>query len=285
MKEEKIRQRPPVTIGKIIMVSVLIMVAGIQMFPLIWLTNFSLATNTEIFASSTPLIIPDRIMFENYIAAFIDGHFLLYFRNSLIINTLAVLLVIFISVTASYACTRMRFKFAGLMRNILLIGMMIPIHTTLLPNYVMYETLYITDTMWALLIPYVAFSMPQGVFLTSGFMSSIPREIEESAIVDGCGHFGVIWNISLPMLKAPLITVTIMTYLNNWNEFMMAMTYLRSQTWRTLPFSILEFTGQYMSNFGAQFAVMALTAFPAVFIYIILNKHITKGVAMGAVKG
>ncbi len=87
------------------------------------------------------------------------------------------------------------------------------------------------------------------------------------------------------MLKAPLVTVAIMTYLNNWNEFMMAMTYLRSPTWKTLPFSVLEFTGQYISNYGAQFAVMALTAIPAVVAYIILNKHITKGVALGAVKG
>jgi raffinose/stachyose/melibiose transport system permease protein len=87
------------------------------------------------------------------------------------------------------------------------------------------------------------------------------------------------------MLQVSLVTVAIMTYLNNWNEFIMAMTYLSSRTWKTLPFAILEFTGQYRSDYAVQFAVMALTAAPAVIIYIILNKHITKGVALGSVKG
>ena len=87
------------------------------------------------------------------------------------------------------------------------------------------------------------------------------------------------------MLKTSIATVSIMTFLNNWNEFMMARIYLSSDKWKTLPFSILDFTGQYSSNYAIQFAVMALTAAPAIIVYIILNKHITKGVAMGAVKG
>ena len=273
------------TAGKAVMMLILILFSAVQMFPLIWLTNFSFATNTEIFSSSSLLIRPAAIRYDNYSKAFTDGNFMLYFRNSLLVNTLAVLLVLAISIMAAYACSRMRWKFSGLVKNILLLGMMIPIHATLLPNYVIYDALRVTDTMWALLIPYVAFSMPQGVFLVSGFMSSIPHEIEEAAIIDGCGIFEMIAVIITPMLKPSLVTVSIMTYLNNWNEFMMAMTYLRSKTWRTLPFSILEFTGQYMSNFGAQFAVMALTALPAVVVYIILNRHITKGVALGAVKG
>lgn len=272
------------TFGKVVMMLILFLVAIVQIFPLIWLIDFSFATNTEIFSSGL-LVKPEVIRLDNYVKAFVDGHFMLYLKNSLLVNTLAVLLVLVISVMAAYACTRMRWKLSGLVRNILLLGMMIPIHATLLPNYVIYDKLHITDTLWALLIPYVAFSLPQGVFLTCGFMSSIPREIEEAAVIDGCGIYRIIAIIVTPMLKASLVTVSIMTYLNNWNEFMMAMTYLRSIKWKTLPFSILEFTGQYISNFGAQFAVMALTALPAVTIYIILNKHITKGVAMGAVKG
>jgi len=163
--------------------------------------------------------------------------------------------------------------------------MMIPIHATLLPNYVIYDKLRLTDTMWALLIPYIAFSLPQGLFLTCSFMESIPREIEEAALMDGCGIYRIIVVVITPMLKSSLVTVSIMTFLNNWNEFMMASTYLSSPKWKTLPFSVLEFTGLYSSNYAVQFAVMALTAAPMVIIYVILNKYITKGVAMGAVKG
>jgi raffinose/stachyose/melibiose transport system permease protein len=257
--------------------------AVIQIFPLVWLLDFSFAANTEFFTSNL-FIIPKNIQWGNYAKAFVDGHFLVYLKNSLLINTLAVLLVLVFSVMSAYALTRMRWKLSATVRNVILLGMMIPIHATLIPNYMIYDFFGIKDTIWALLLPYVAFSLPQGLFLASSYMDSIPREIEEAAIIDGCGTFRLLWRIITPMMKSSLVTVAIMTYLNNWNEFMMASTYLSSSKWKTLPFSILEFTGQYRSNTAVQFAVMMLTALPAIVIYIALSKHITKGVTMGAVK-
>ncbi len=270
--------------GRVAMWTVMILFACVQLFPLIWMMNFSLASSTEMFTGSI-LVKPAVVRWDNYVYAFVDGHFLLYFRNSLLVNTLAVLMVLAISVMASFAVTRMRWRLSGLVRAVLLLGMMIPIHATLLPNYLIYDRLRITDSLWALLIPYVGFSLPQGVFLTGGFLQAIPREIEEAAVIDGCGIYRMLAVVIAPMLKASLVTVAIMTYLNNWNEFMMASTYLRTAAWKTLPFSILEFQGQYSANYAVQFAVMTLTALPAVVIYVILNKHITKGVALGAVKG
>ena len=281
MKTEKKKGRK---LSKILLWVVLILVAVIQIFPLIWLADFSLASSTEMFTSGL-LIIPKKIQWGNYVKAFIDGHFLLYLRNSILINGLAVLCVILVSIMTAFACRRMKWKLSGFVKTLLLMGMMIPIHATLLPNYKIYSTLGITDTIWALLIPYVAFSLPQGLFLMTSFMDSIPVELEEAAVMDGCGIYRIIFQIITPMLKSSIATVAIMTFLNNWNEFMMASTYLSSQKWKTLPFSVLEFTGQYSSNYAVQFAVMALTASPAVIVYILLNKHITKGVALGAVKG
>ncbi len=271
-------------IGKKILWLVLILVAVIQIFPLVWLVDFSLASSTEMFTSGL-LIIPEKIQWGNYVKAFVDGHFLLYLKNSILINGLAVLLVLLVSIMAAFACRRMQWRLSGFVKTLLLMGMMIPIHATLLPNYKIYSRLGLTDTIWALLIPYVAFSLPQGLFLMTSFMESIPVELEEAAVMDGCGIYRILFQIITPMLKSSIATVSIMTFLNNWNEFMMASTYLSSPTWKTLPFSVLEFTGQYSSNYAVQFAVMALTAAPAVIVYILLNKHITKGVAMGAVKG
>ena len=270
--------------GKVLLWVILIFVAVIQIFPLIWLLDFSLASSTEMFTNGL-LIIPEKIQWGNYVTAFVDGHFLLYLKNSIVINTLAVLLVIIISIMAAYAIRRMRWKLSGFVKTILLLGMMIPIHATLLPNYKIYNAVGLTDTIWALLIPYVAFSLPQGLFLMTGFIDSIPWELEEAAVMDGCSIYRIVFQIITPMLKPSIATVAIMTFLNNWNEFIMASTYLSKPAWKTLPFSVLEFTGQYSSNYAVQFAVMALTAAPAVIVYIILNKHITKGVAMGAVKG
>ncbi len=263
---------------------ILIIIAVIQIFPLVWLLDFSLASSTEMFTSGL-LIIPKKIQWGNYAKAFTDGHFLLYLKNSILINFLAVVLVIIVSIMAGFACRRMRWRLSGFVKTLLLMGMMIPIHATLLPNYKIYTELGLTDTMWALLIPYVAFSLPQGLFLMTSFIESIPIELEEAAVIDGCGIYRIIFQVITPMLKTSIATVSIMTFLNNWNEFMMARIYLSSDTWKTLPFSILDFTGQYSSNYAIQFAVMTLTAAPAIIVYIILNKHITKGVAMGAVKG
>lgn len=271
-------------IAKIFMWIVLLIVAVIQLFPLIWLVDFSLGSSNEMFTNGL-LIIPEKIRWDNYGKAFVDGNFLHYFRNSVLINTLAVVLVVIISIMAAFACQRMKWKMSGLVSTVLVMGMMIPIHATLLPNYKIYHMLHLTDTIWALLIPYAAFSLPQGMFLMTGFIQSIPMELEEAAVVDGCGIYRIVFQIITPLLRPSIATVAIMTFLNNWNEFMMASTYLSSPKWKTLPFSVLEFTGEYSSNYAVQFAVMALTAAPAVIVYIILNKHITKGVAMGAVKG
>ncbi|WP_394925722.1 carbohydrate ABC transporter permease [uncultured Robinsoniella sp.] len=269
---------------RIILYTCLILAAVIQIFPLVWLLDFSVASSNEMFTNGL-LIIPEKFHWDNYVTAFVDGHFLLYLKNSVFINVTAVLLVILISIMAAYAIMRMQWKLSGLVKTILLLGMMIPIHATLLPNYVIYDRVGITDSFWALLIPYVAFSLPQGLFLTCSFMESIPRELEEAAVMDGCGLYRILAVIITPLMKSSMATVAIMTFLNNWNEFMMASTYLSSNKWKTLPFSVLEFTGQYSSNYAVQFAVMALTAMPAVVIYVLLNKHITKGAALGAVKG
>ncbi|MDF2483947.1 MAG: binding-protein-dependent transport system inner rane component [Herbinix sp.] len=284
MNNDSVINKRPNPTSRIIMWSILILFAVVQIFPLIWLVNFSLVSNNEMFTNGL-LVWPEKLRFDNYVKAFIDGHFLLYLKNSVLINVLAVIIVLFISVCMAFACSRMYWKLSKVVKGLILLGMMIPIHATLLPNYMIYDRLQINDSIWALLIPYIAFSLPQGLFLTCSFMESIPREIEEAALIDGCGIYSVIFIIITPLLKTSLVTVSIMTFLNNWNEFMMASTYLNSPKWRTLPFSVLEFTGLYSSNYAVQFAVMSLTAAPMVIMYFMLNKHITKGVAMGAVKG
>jgi len=273
-----------VRIKKGILWVILSAVALVQIFPLVWLIDFSLGTSNEMFTSGL-LIIPKKIQWGNYVKAFVDGHFLLYLKNSVLINCLAVVLVSLFSIMAGYACRRMQWKLSSFVKTLLLLGMMIPIHATLLPNYKIYTMIHATDTILSLLIPYIAFSLPQALFLMTGFIEALPMELEEAAVMDGCGIYRIVFRIVTPLLKPSIATVAIMTFLNNWNEFMMASTYLSSPKWKTLPFSVLEFTGQYSSNYAVQFAVMALTAAPAVIVYILLNRHITKGVAMGAVKG
>ena len=277
-------QKRKLTLKGVLTMIPMLLLAFIQLFPLIWLVDFSLCKSNQLFTSGI-LVWPEELQWGNYAKALVGSNFLHYLGNSIVINVLAVIQVVLISVMAAFACGRMHWKLSGLVSMLLMMGLMIPIHATLLPNYMIFDRVGILDSLFALLIPYVAFSLPQGFFLTSSYMDSVPKELEEAAIMDGCGIYRTLVVIILPMMKSSLTTVAIMTYLNNWNEFVMAMTYLSSPTWKTLPFAILEFTGQYSSDYAVQFAVMTLSALPAIIIYVLLNKHITKGVAMGAVKG
>ncbi len=267
-----------------ILIAFMLIVALGEIFPLIWMFDFSLAKSGDLFGNQM-LVWPDPPQWSNYVKAFEQGNVLHYMLNSIIINTITVVATIVISLMVSYACIRMKWKLSGTVLRILMLGMMIPIHATLLPNFIIYDKLDLLDKLPGLLIPYVAFSLPQAIFIMSGFIETVPRELEEAAVIDGCGIYTIIFKIVLPVVKPALVTVAILTFLNTWNEFIMAMTYLSSDTWKTLPFAVTNFAGQYASDVAAQFAVMTLTALPSLIVFIILNKQITKGVMLGAVKG
>ncbi len=267
-----------------ILIAFMLVVALGEIFPLIWMFDFSLAKSGDLFGNQM-LVWPDPPQWSNYVKAFEQGNILHYMLNSIIINTITVIATIVISLMVSYACIRMKWKLSGTVLSILMLGMMIPIHATLLPNFIIYDKLDLLDKLPGLLIPYVAFSLPQAIFIMSGFIETVPRELEEAAVIDGCGIYTIIFRIVLPVVKPALVTVAILTFLNTWNEFIMAMTYLSSDTWKTLPFAVTNFAGQYASDVAAQFAVMTLTALPSLIVFIILNKQITKGVMIGAVKG
>lgn len=260
-----------------------ILFAACQFFPLIWVFCFSLCKDNELF-TSTLLKISIPPQWGNYVTAFVQGHILRFGINSILVTAVTVLLTDYLSLTLAYAFTRMKWKLNKYVFYGILLGMMIPIHTTLLPNFLIFTKLHLINTPWALIIPYTAFALPSGVFIMCGFLESVPKSLEEAAVLDGCSIFKVIYNVVFPLTKTPLVTVTVMTFMSCWNEFIMAMTYLNSDKYYTLPFAVQEFAGKYSSRYSVQFAVMVLSSLPAVLIYVFLNKYITKGVAFGAVK-
>lgn len=270
--------------SKIVLYILLIIVSISQLFPLVWLIDFSLCKSGDLFGANI-LKWPDPPQFQNYKTAWVDGKIPQFLLNSIFINIVTVLLTILFSLMMGYALIRMEWKLRKYTLTFILLGMMIPIHATLLPNFITFRTVGIQDSYLALIIPYTAFALPMGVFLMTGFMESIPRAIEESAIIDGCGIFKIIFLIIFPLTKPAVVTIVIMTFLNTWNEFIMAATYLSSNKFRTLPFAVYNFAGQYASNYSVQFAVMTLVALPSLIIYVILNEQITKGVTVGALKG
>lgn len=263
--------------------TLLLLLSLLQLFPMVWLVNFSLCKDSELFTSSI-LKVPNAVQWVNYRRAWVDGKILLYMKNSLFVCGAAILLVVVFATMLGYAFSRMEWRGRRSLFTIILLGMMIPIQTTLVPNFLIFKALRLTDTYAGLIIPYTAFSLPMGVFIMTGFMKSIPRAIEESAVIDGAGVYRTIFRIVMPMLKPAIVTVMVITFLNNWNEFIMAFTYTSKTALRTLPFSVYEFAGLYSSSYATQFAVMALSSVPALLVYVFLNEQITRGITMGALK-
>ncbi len=258
--------------------------ALLQLFPLLWLVDFSLVRSGELFGPRI-LEIPHPVQWINFLRAWHDGHIPQYFLNSVIIVGGSVVGATVLSFCAAYATSRMVWKLRVAVYNVMLLGMIIPIHTTLLPNFVWFRLFGLYDTRIGLMIPYVAFNLAFNTLMFSGVMRGLPRSIEESAYLDGAGMPVLLAMVVAPMVVPGIVTVTIMTFLSGWNEFIMANTFLATESLRTLPFAVIRFAGEYSSDYAVQFACMTLVAVPPIVLYFLFNRWIMAGVTAGAVKG
>jgi raffinose/stachyose/melibiose transport system permease protein len=280
MKEKHIMK---IKFWNVVIYSIILFGALFEFFPMIWLVVFSLGKDTDMFATEI-LKIPDPIQWGNYISAWVDGKMAQYMFNNIVVTISTITLVVLFSLMLGYAFSRIKWKGSKIIFGIIILGMMIPIHATIIPNYFVFKALKLTDSYLGLIIPYTAFNLTVATFIMTGFMKSIPASLEESAIIDGCGVYRIIFNIVFPLLKPAIITVVILTFISSWNEFIMAYTFISKSYMRTLPFSVYEFAGRFTSSYAKQFAVMAIASVPTITLYILLNEQITKGITMGALK-
>ncbi|MGG4343963.1 carbohydrate ABC transporter permease [Paenibacillus lautus] len=269
---------------KIALFAFMIIVALIQLFPLIWLMDYSLLKSGDFFGKNF-LVWPDPPQWENYKNAFTYGRVPLFFFNSLLVTVITVAASAVLSLMMGYAFTRMRWKLSGFFLAFVMLGMIIPIHATLLPNFILFHKLDMLNNLFTLILPYTAIVIPISMFILTGFLETIPRAIEESAVIDGAGIFDVIFKIIFPITKPAIATICVLNFISTWNEFIMANTFLTSEDIKTIPFSIMKFAGEYSSNYGAQFAVMTIIALPTILIYLLFTEQMTKGITAGAVKG
>ena len=271
-------------IGKIFVLIILTIVALLQIFPLFWAFTYSILKSGELFGPQL-ITFTDDPQWINYKLAFIDGKILKYLSNTLLIIIPSVTLGTILPFMLSYACTRMEWKLKGFIWGVVIAGMTVPIHTTLLPNFIWYNKIGLLDTHIGLSISYIAFSMSFNTILFSGLLLSIPKSMEESAFIEGAPYSAILPKIIAPMAVTGFSTVAIQTFLNHWNEFIMANTYLSTEAKRTLPFSLILFDGQYSSQYAIQFACMVLVALPPLILYFAFSSKIMTGVTAGAVKG
>lgn len=272
------------SVMKIIIFFLLSLLLVTQLYPLLWLFLYSFKTNEEILSGSF-FALPAKWQWQNYTAAIEGGSYWKYLSNSLFVTSITMAGVLLLASLTAFAITRFRWKYGQLVLLLFLLGMMIPLQSTLLPLMIMFSNIGILNTHLSLILPYVAFQIPLAVFILSGFMRTIPHEIEESAIMDGAGAFRIFRSIVLPVSIPPIMTVLILTFINIWNEYILAATFISSERLKTLPFGVYSFVSQYSVNYGAIGAFLVLGALPVIIIYFLLSEKITKGMVAGAVKG
>lgn len=227
---------------------------------------------------------PERLDISNY-EEVLAGGFVKYFGNSVFVLCLSLLLVLFISACAAYPLARFKFRMNGFIYAVIVACMAIPIHITLIPVFQMTKSLKIYDTIWAMIGPNVAFALPISVFILTSFMMGIPKEIEESAEIDGCNKYRMFFSMILPLAKPGLSTLAIYNGVNIWNEFSFAYTLTQSPKNRTLPLAVWDFQGQYSMNTPMIMAVLTLTVLPMIILFIFAQDKLVKGMTAGAVKG
>jgi raffinose/stachyose/melibiose transport system permease protein len=261
----------------------LVVFAFLTLYPLFWLFTSSFKTNQEILLNS--LALPNALHFENYSEAWSLARMGLFARNSVIYAASATVFTVLLSVSTGYGLGKFRYRVSGLIYSLLLLGLIIPIHATLIPLFLLLKRIHILDTMAAVILPYIAFAMPLGTFLAATYIRDIPDEMEESAVIDGCGYLRIYWNIILPIARPVMMTIMIITFLNNWNEFIFVFLFTSSLALRSLSVGLLMFAGPYTKNYAMQFAAMVIASLPMICMYFLFRKPMVKGMVAGAVKG
>lgn len=271
-------------IGYVLLYIVLIAVAVFQLFPLVWLLFFSLKNNQEVF-NLPPLSLPTDPKWENYTKVWEAGNIGVYFLNSVWITLAATALTVVIASLVTFAITRMKWKASSLVLGLFMLAMMIPVHSTLIPLFSMFNKVQLVDNPLSLILTYVAFNMPITIMILLGFYYALPKEVEEASVIDGCSVNRMFFRIVFPMTSSVLATTAIINIIYNWNEFIFVNTFISSDTLKTLTVGVQNFIGQYTTDWGAIGATLMISILPILIAFLFLSDRIVEGIAAGSVKG
>jgi raffinose/stachyose/melibiose transport system permease protein len=256
--------------------------ALVIIYPIIWLGLSGLKSNSDFFLNTWSL--PEEWFWSNYKAAW-DAGIGQFFLNSVYVTVVSVITVLFLGSMAAYGLSRFQFKGQNLVLILILSGLMLAPQVSLIPLYKLLQGFGLYNTYWALVLPYVAFQLPFSIFLMRSYFLSIPRELEESAIIDGCNTWKVYRHIIIPMGKPIIASCALLTGMNVWNEFMFALVFVEDSSLRTIPVGLMNLRSQLNTNFGIQLAGLAISALPMIIAYIIFQKQFVRGLTAGSVKG
>jgi len=259
--------------------------AASVVLPLIWVVLSSLKTSPEIFAS--PWSLPARLNWANYAKAWQEAGIATCFTNSIIVTTVTLTILLPVGSMAAYIFARYPFRGARILFGAFLGGMMFPIFLAIVPLFLLLRDLHLLNTLEGLVVVYVAYSLPFTVFVMTGFFMTLPEELLEAAMIDGCGHIAGFWRVMLPLARPGLIVVGIFNAIGLWNEYPLALVIAISDEVRTLPLGVanLMMTEHYQSDWGALFAGLVIVMGPVLAVYWAFRDRIHDTMIAGALKG
>ncbi len=263
--------------------SVMIILSIIMMIPLVWVILMSFKSTQEIILTSA-FSLPKTFGFQNYVEAWVKGMIGEYFFNSVYVTSVTTLFVIVLGTLLAYALSRLRWKSKNIFFTIILLGLMIPIHARVIPVFIIIKNMGLLNSSLCLILPYIASGLPMAVYIFRNFMIGIPKEMEEAAFIDGCSVFRSFASVILPTIRPAIITVVILTFMQFWNEFVLASTVVQRKSLNTLPIGLQNFQSEFSVDWGAMSAGIVVSVIPVLIAYTIFNDLIEKSVVSGALK-
>lgn len=256
----------------------------IAVIPFLYMFSTSLKDQIYVF-EIPPKFIPEVPTIQNYIVAWGAGNFRLYFLNSLIVAVSTMVLVVLFSSMLAFVFARYRFPGKNILFYSLIMTLMIPVIIYIIPEFILIKKLHLLNSLIGLVLIYTSSQLAMYTFLLKGFFAEIPRELEDAAKLDGCNMIRIYWQIMLPLAKPALATVCIFSFLNSWDEFVVALTMINDVNKRTLPIALAMFQGQYFTKWGLVFAASIIAIMPVIAVFIIFQRHFVRGIVTSGLKG
>lgn len=264
---------------------VVILLVVIEVYPLFWMLSASLKQSYE-WTAKPAFALPEGFYLKNYVDAWTRGHMGTFYFNSLICTVISLVFIVIFSVTIGFAVTKMRWTGRTFVDRYFNFGIMVPVAVALVPLYQIYNKTGLINTRLCLILTYIAFGLSLSIYLVTGFIRSLPDEILEASVIDGCNIFQMMSRIVAPLLKNAIVTVVVLQFFFKWNDLIFSMTFISSSKLKTVQTGLLYFSDEFGSkNWGAIFASISMSVFPMLLLYMILNKKVMEGMTAGAVKG
>lgn len=262
--------------------ALLILNAFVMLYPLLVMVLSAFKSNAELFAS--PFALPESFAGANFARMWSETSFLRYLGNSIAVTAVSVGLIVLFGTMAAYAIARYPFRLSAAVFLFFLSGLMVPLKLAIIPLFIQLNSLGLIDTRLGLVLVYVAMGLPSAVFIMTGFLRTLPGELEESARIEGASELRTMLQVMLPLARPAMVIAAIQNAVPIWNDFFFPLVFISTDALKTLPQGLTVFMGEYNTDWGVLFAGLTLSALPITLVYIALSRQFIAGLTQGAIK-